>query len=536
VKPDDTSLLLRVQTLIRDHADSKVIALDPVTMEDDEGVLERLGVPKERWAGGFDILSTVDPSDQQVLLGHLVRVPDEGEVIDIVRCTDGSLVEAGLFDLRNACGAFVGVTFSVQADRGRHVQPEDRPSLPVRVCHVRLGPVAELLWADDGTRDMLGWTMEERAGTVALDLVHPEDRVNLIGCFLSAFGTPGGTDRARGRLRRADGSWLWAEISFAHGEDGRSIDVEFVDISSEMAAQEQLRARERLLDRLTSVLPVGVLQIDRAGMIKFTNGRLAAMTGVAGATTIDEQFVTVVADQRDRLLAVTDHALVDGRDAELEVRLSPGATEPDRICQLIFRPLLDDDDEVSGAVVCVQDVTEQATERAELASRATRDPLTRTLNRDGIMQELRRAMTAGVGGATQRRSTALVFVDLDGFKRVNDTLGHSEGDRLLRLAVERMRLALRSQDLIGRYGGDEFVAICPDLASPVDAMAVADRIVSILGQPVAGADRIQLRASVGVAISDSRVMTAEQLLAAADRAMYESKRAAEGRPVLATAS
>ena len=119
----------------------------------------------------------------------------------------------------------------------------------------------------------------------------------------------------------------------------------------------------------------------------------------------------------------------------------------------------------------------------------------------------------------------MIFIDLDGFKRVNDTLGHAAGDELLAIAADRLKGAIRDEDIVGRLGGDEFLVICPQISGPEPAMKLAQRLAAALTGTVplaAGASR--LSASVGIAWSKGRQTTADVLVARADAAMYESKR------------
>ena len=150
------------------------------------------------------------------------------------------------------------------------------------------------------------------------------------------------------------------------------------------------------------------------------------------------------------------------------------------------------------------------------------DPLTGLPNRALILDHLRLALAR-----SQRRpsTVAVLFIDLDRFKLVNDTLGHRAGDDLLIAVGHRLRTALRPPDIIGRLGGDEFVAVCEDVGGNADVMAVAERLATTLETPVrlAGHDR-QIRASIGVAIAVSDSTDPATLLAEADGAMFWAKR------------
>ncbi|HET9770606.1 MAG TPA: sensor domain-containing diguanylate cyclase [Acidimicrobiia bacterium] len=157
---------------------------------------------------------------------------------------------------------------------------------------------------------------------------------------------------------------------------------------------------------------------------------------------------------------------------------------------------------------------------------ALQDPLTGLPNRALIMDHLRLAL------ARNRRrpsNVGVLFVDLDRFKVVNDSLGHQAGDLVLVTTGERLRVALRPPDTIGRLGGDEFVAVCEDIGGEADALAVAERLAASLEAPmrVAGRD-VRIRASIGVALSASQHSDPAVLLAEADGAMFWAKRSGSG--------
>ena len=130
---------------------------------------------------------------------------------------------------------------------------------------------------------------------------------------------------------------------------------------------------------------------------------------------------------------------------------------------------------------------------------------------------------------------ALLFVDLDGFKRINDLLGHLEGDRLLLVAAQRMLEAVRPQDMVARRDGDEFTILLDDLAQSDDAVHIAQRIIQHLQVPLTidGAGSVSLGASIGIAMGGYGKSTSDQLIARADAAMYRAKRSGGNMFVLA---
>jgi diguanylate cyclase (GGDEF)-like protein len=181
-----------------------------------------------------------------------------------------------------------------------------------------------------------------------------------------------------------------------------------------------------------------------------------------------------------------------------------------------------------GAVLVHTDITERKRSEDELQRQATHDDLTGLLNRAAMDREIERALgRAALGG----RQLALLFLDLDGFKPINDTHGHAVGDEVLEVVAQRVAGAVRASDRVGRVGGDEFVVLVDDIAGPSVAEATAQRVLGALRAPVdVGGTVLDIAASIGVALSNPGGQTApDRLLAGADRAMYAAKRAGGDR-------
>jgi diguanylate cyclase (GGDEF)-like protein len=226
---------------------------------------------------------------------------------------------------------------------------------------------------------------------------------------------------------------------------------------------------------------------------------------------------------RRRLGEAVDAALRYGKEIDVEVSVGDPAH---RRCGVAVRPLRDGSERVTGALLCVSDVTEAVRLREELTDRATFDALTRTLNRAATITALEAALDnpgAGVG---------VVFVDLDGFKDVNDRRGHAVGDRLLAYAAARLGAAAREADVVGRIGGDEFLVVCRNVPGPAFALEIGARLAASLREPTdVDGEPLVPRASLGVTWSAGEGITADGLIARADMAMYESK-SRQGTPVL----
>ena len=301
------------------------------------------------------------------------------------------------------------------------------------------------------------------------------------------------------------------------------------------AVRQALRAQHELLHRLAETVPVGVLHVDSLGRVVYANDRLDDLLGSAHATTLDEQLATVIDLDRPLVRETFDTVLRDGLDCDIDVAVRPawaGDTEV-RSCTLHLRALLDDDGKVTGAVVCVFDGAESLSTRDELHLRATFDTLTRCNNRESTVAALE-AMLAGSDGWSR---PAAIFVDLDHFKELNEGQGHDAGDEFLGVVARRLRGAVREDDVVGRMGGDQFLVVCPGIATAAEAVRTAIRIAETLSHEVQlKKARIGSRASIGVAWSSPSETDAEALVAKSETAMHESKRRGAGRPVLFTPS
>ncbi|WRZ96272.1 aminotransferase class I/II-fold pyridoxal phosphate-dependent enzyme [Streptomyces sp. NBC_01007] len=203
-----------------------------------------------------------------------------------------------------------------------------------------------------------------------------------------------------------------------------------------------------------------------------------------------------------------DHwwVLRDGGRIEVEVRGSD----------------LREDHTVGGLVVTLRDVTEQRRLEHELTERAFHDPLTGLPNRTLLLERIERALLRSRRGSTL---TCLLFIDLDDFKIVNDTMGHSTGDHLLTAVGERLSGALRRTDTAARLGGDEFAVLMEDAKKPLDAELLAAQVIQALSRPFSLREgSVSVAASVGVATAKDST-DAEELLGHADLALYAAKAA-----------
>ena len=477
-------------------------------------------------------------ADDRVVVARLWgRARAEGAAAGLVREADDHSRPSMLyfFDMRHVHASMIGVYTEGCAERHPAVDAAlGGQELVSRVGRAVRDTGATYVSVDAALLRILGWGAEDLVGHRTLEFIHPEDHDAGIAAWMCMLETPGANPPVRLRHRRRDGSWIWMEVtnhnlldSAGHGE----IVSDMVDISEEMGALEALRAREQLLGQLTDTVPVGLLHLDLEGRLLFTNRRLHDITGAPEGSSMWDHLADAVPEDRPKVEAAL-RAAREGDDSDVEVRLLRAGTNI-RHCRLSIRSLRDDDGMVTGLTGCVEDVTLAVRNRKELEARATIDPLTACLNR-GATLALLQELLEDAGSAPPSKGTAVIFVDLDGFKPINDELGHAAGDDLLVRVARRLRSSVRSGDVVGRFGGDEFVVVCPDVASEPDALQVARSISSRAfgsGVGLPGTAR-EVRASFGVAWTSRGLAEAADLIRQADTAMYHSKHAGRAEPVL----
>jgi diguanylate cyclase (GGDEF)-like protein len=306
----------------------------------------------------------------------------------------------------------------------------------------------------------------------------------------------------------------------------------FRDVSDVEQAQSEVRKSERLLRTLIDHSVNGIIRFrwvmkdDGKKALKsiFANAAAGRFLGVnvdelvnCGAREIVE-LATSDMDRSDaeRVRSEMDEAMLSGLSLDTEVRHKHGGAS--RWLRMILEPVGDD---IAATFV---DITDSKAKEQQMESIATSDSLTGVLNRRGFERDATRRLTDSADDA----SGALLFIDLNDFKRINDQFGHEVGDQLLTIASERLRKSLRSCDIIGRPGGDEFVALVPDVDAEI-AETLANRLANTLEQPyLIGRDKLRCAASIGLALYPKNANTLTGLLREADRAMYRAKARCRG--------
>jgi diguanylate cyclase (GGDEF)-like protein/PAS domain S-box-containing protein len=297
----------------------------------------------------------------------------------------------------------------------------------------------------------------------------------------------------------------------------------------------QARARRRALDlaqaavarlhageqrfRSLSASPIGIFHTDPEGRVHFTNDRFVEISGLRPGAADGEHWSCIApVGERDALQAAWD--AVVGRKSEFtwEVRVDDG--EGGTRWVLCRTAAVSDDGGVSGYVGSLEDVTERKAFEAQLSRMALHDPLTGLPNRTLFLDRLGQALDTA---SREPGYVAVLFLDLDRFKVINDSLGHAVGDRLLVAVAKRLRGVLRRSDTVARLGGDEFTIVSPRVADEREAMGLAERVAAAIEAPFALDGReVFTTVSIGIALSQPGVQP-EDMMRDADAAMYRAK-------------
>lgn len=385
-----------------------------------------------------------------------------------------------------------------------------------------IGPGDEVTWATPGVERFIG---EHRVlGAAAVDelVAAPDvDRVTA-GYREVVRGGHGTTRRFLCRIGpHTDKAWVDIALTNAIADPTvRGSIVNLHEVDDAVRAGETGNRLTEVLQNTTDFVSI----FDGELNLLWRNAAASTVFGPAPAA-VDEVLTQIPRATRIRVLEEVMPALDESGSwrGELDLLLPRGTTAPVEVTILAH-------DSASGDrffSMMGRDITDRKRLESRLEARARHDQLTGLPNRLFLSERLAETLESG-------RSLALIFIDLDQFKAVNDSQGHDAGDRLLVTASERLRHALRPTDLVARFGGDEFVVLLPGIDAIDDALPLAERVLEHLRGPVQlGAIPVYLTGSAGIAISDGSDATT--LISNADAAMYKAKSDGRDRVAVFTA-
>ena len=395
------------------------------------------------------------------------------------------------------------------------------------------------IYTNEAYQKISGLTFEQALGSNWSLAIQPEDRQRVLAEWSAAASgrTP---FQSEVRFSRSDGSVVWARLNAVAMRIGKSAhgNVQTVeDITARKAVEAQLRLveealfaeKERAQVTLNSIGDA-VLTTDLEGRLTYLNSAAEVMTGWTGEEAMGRPLPEVF-------------NIIDGSTRQIAANPAQVAIAEDKVvglaadCLLIRRdggesaiedsaaPIHNREGRVVGAVIVFHDVSVSRAMTAKMSHMAHHDFLTGLPNRALLTERLEQAIASA---NRRRKQTALLFIDLDYFKHINDSLGHSIGDQLLQAVAERLFTCIRATDTLSRQGGDEFVVLLADIEQPQDAANVAEKLITALVAPQqVGDHELHVTLSIGISIYPDDGKTAETLMKNADTAMYAAK--ASGR-------
>ncbi len=398
-----------------------------------------------------------------------------------------------------------------------------------------------VLWASSSTADLFGWSPEALVGTEIGDLAHPDDR-DRVRAFYARRAHDG--DAVRFRLRLPDGSHRWVESRVGESrDDGVTRLVSITrDIYLRPRAEERPPAPPDMRPEEPAPGPPTVLVVDdQAEMRELLRTMLKHKYRVVEAEDGEEALRML---DREPVLAVVSDVIMPGMTGDQLLRAVRSDPERAHIPILLVTARTDRTFRTRALRDGATDLVTKPFDRAELLARIdnlvlssatfrslrqqTRiDSLTGVFNRARVLHVLEKQCELAVAGGY---ALSVVMIDVDHFKRINDTYGHAVGDEVLHEVARRLQEGVRSVDAVGRYGGEEFLVILPscDYAQAMTlAEAAAARVRGEAFGTAAGPIRVTI--SGGVATRRDGCTSPRELVEAADRALYRAKRAGRDR-------
>jgi diguanylate cyclase (GGDEF)-like protein/PAS domain S-box-containing protein len=372
-------------------------------------------------------------------------------------------------------------------------------------------------WAGRPSAELVGRTLAELYGAAAWAAA--------ANAFAAAFN--GRTVSYERRLTHQGTAARWARVQVfpdrnAQGEVDAVYTIAF-DIHQDVMEREQLLEARQHLSRFTEHIPYPLTYVDREYRLRFVNLAYQQAVGMSATALLGRPIGEVRGPARwAEHQPYFDRALAG--EAVQYTRLVDGLPQGPRWMRTSYVPDHDDAGAVQGVYTVTVDVHELTEAQQRLARTAERDALTDALSRRTMMERLDAA-----AAACSTQPIALFFIDLDGFKGLNDAHGHAAGDVLLVSLAQALQDAVRLEDAVGRFGGDEFLVLA-GVRDAAGASALAEHLLRAVRACTAKCPRAaSVSASIGYALAPHDATQALRLLQLADSAMYEAKRSGKDR-------
>lgn len=379
----------------------------------------------------------------------------------------------------------------------------------------------QLLEVNQAYCEMSGYSQQELLTMYVSDLVAKESPEDVIEHIQNI--TSNGEDRFESEHRRKDGSIFHVEISVQHRQtDGGRLMVFLQDITERKLKENDLRVAATAFNAHNSIIIS-----DASNLIIRTNNAFTKTSGYTQKEVLGKNLIMFCAKQNESHLYTTmlTNIMRNGFwEGEIWNQRKNGEVYP---AHLNITVVKDKNDNVENFVTHLTDISTQRAAAAEIENLAFYDTVTGLPNRRLLLDRLNHAIA---GSSRNGKEGALLFLDLDNFKTLNDSSGHEVGDILLTMVAKRLKECVREVDTVARFGGDEFVVILEDLKvenieATVNAESVANKILVALHQPyLINNQKHHSSVSIGVTLFNGNQSSTEELLKQADIAMYEAKK------------
>lgn len=434
-------------------------------------------------------------------------------------------------------GFMVDITERKEAEEALRKSEEKYRSVVDNAREVIFQTDAQGLWTflNPAWTEITGFPVEESIGTNFLDYVHPDDRQRNLDMFRPLLEHKKDYCRYEVRCLTRDGDFRWIEVRARStlSDDGATIigaSGTLNDVTERKRAEEELREQQNFLRQVLDTNPSLIFVKDSKGRFTLVNKAMADVYG----TTVEEligRYDAAFSSNQEAVEARirADREVMDTLQSKLvpEEAVTDLRTGEARYFQVIKVPIVSPDGVSRRVLGVATNITERKQIEERLKHQALHDPLTGLPNRVLFADRLKHALARI---ERQESRIAVLFVDLDNFKVVNDSLGHEAGDLLLTRLGQRLAAHLRAEDTLVRFGGDEFAVLLEDVAEGSRAALVAERITEELRAPFILGDReIVLSASIGVVLYTAGLEDPALLLRAADMALYRAKSRGKSR-------
>ena len=435
-----------------------------------------------------------------------------------------------------AGGLLVAVLILLWRWRGSHQRQHE--ALQAREEHltVALWGSGEQFWDFDIARRELHLLHADEAGDapgiglavaarrVTLPLVHPHDRASLRRQLRAHLRGHEPLFTSEHRVDPdGDGNWVWIRV---HGRtvkrDAHGRTLRLAGTARDTTSNRHAEAERRIASEVLRSMSEAVAVLDRELHFVAVNPAFTQITGYSDVEALGQPFTMLDSDHGE------GHSGTLGQDMNRQHwQGNAWMTRRDGeeiLCHVKHNGIADTAGEVNFHVVVLSDITEQKRAEQELRYLANYDALTSLPNRSLLSERLARAI---VRARREGGHVAVLFLDLDRFKDVNDSLGHATGDRVLRAAAERVQHAVGPQHTVARLGGDEFTVVLEGLSAAGDAEDVARRVIEAFSLPLTLDEHqeITVSPSIGISLFPDHAQVPTELLKHADTAMYQAKAA-----------